>query len=31
MALYNVYDRTEYVDRVTKFVADDTWPSVPAG
>lgn len=26
MALYNVYDRTEYVDRVNAFVADDGWP-----
>jgi hypothetical protein len=26
MALYNVYDRSEYVDRVRAFVADDTWP-----
>ena len=26
MALYGIYDRTEYVDRVTAFVADDTWP-----
>jgi 4-hydroxyphenylacetate 3-monooxygenase len=25
-ALYNVYDRSAYVDRVTAFVADDTWP-----
>jgi 4-hydroxyphenylacetate 3-monooxygenase len=26
MALYNVYDRSAYVDRVKAFVADDTWP-----
>jgi 4-hydroxyphenylacetate 3-monooxygenase len=26
MALYNVYDRSEYVERVHAFVADDTWP-----
>jgi 4-hydroxyphenylacetate 3-monooxygenase len=26
MALYGVYDRSEYVERVTAFVADDTWP-----
>jgi 4-hydroxyphenylacetate 3-monooxygenase len=26
MALYNVYDRREYVDRVKAFVADDVWP-----
>jgi len=26
MALYNVYDRAELVDRVQRFVADDTWP-----
>lgn len=26
MALYNVYDRTELVERVKRFVADDTWP-----
>ena len=26
MALYNVYDRVELVDRVKRFVADDTWP-----
>ena len=25
-ALYGVYDRTEYVDRVQKFVANDSWP-----
>lgn len=26
MALYGVYDRQEYVDRVLAFVADDRWP-----
>lgn len=26
-ALYNVYDRTQCVERVKAFVADDTWPS----
>jgi hypothetical protein len=26
MALYGVYDRQRYVDRVMAFVADDTWP-----
>jgi hypothetical protein len=26
MALYGVYDRREYVDRVMAFVADDRWP-----
>jgi hypothetical protein len=25
-ALYNVYDRSEYVTRVTAFVADTSWP-----
>ena len=25
-AHYGVYDRTEYVDRVQKFVANDSWP-----
>ena len=27
-ALYGVYDRSEYVDRVERFLADDTWPRV---
>lgn len=26
MALYNIYDRSECVDRVKAFVADDEWP-----
>ncbi len=26
MALYGIYDRSELVDRVTAFVADDHWP-----
>jgi 4-hydroxyphenylacetate 3-monooxygenase len=26
MALYNVYDRSDLVERVNAFVADDTWP-----
>ena len=26
MALYNVYDRSDCVDRVKAFVADDVWP-----
>jgi len=26
-ALYNVYDRSAYVDRVTKFVDNTTWPN----
>lgn len=26
MALYNVYDSSEYVERVQAFVADDRWP-----
>jgi 4-hydroxyphenylacetate 3-monooxygenase len=25
-ALYGVYDRSEYVDRVQRFVANDSWP-----
>jgi len=25
-ALYGVYDRSDYVDRVERFLADDTWP-----
>ena len=25
-ALYGVYDRSTYVDRVERFLADDTWP-----
>ena len=25
-ALYGIYDRSEYVDRVQKFIADDNWP-----
>ncbi len=25
-ALYGVYDRSDYVDRVQKFIADDNWP-----
>ena len=27
-ALYGIYDRSEYVDRVEQFLADDTWPRV---
>jgi 4-hydroxyphenylacetate 3-monooxygenase len=26
-ALYGVYDRSEYVDRVERFLADDAWPN----
>ena len=25
-ALYGIYDRSDYVDRVQKFIADDNWP-----
>jgi hypothetical protein len=25
-ALYNVYDRSEYVERVKAFVTDTNWP-----
>ena len=27
-ALYGIYDRSEYVERVQKFIADDNWPEV---